>query len=374
MDFVRWVAALIVVISHAGGPLLVALSAQQPHERPAPQYIYSFIAGFSHHAVIVFFVLSGYFVGGAHLRAKQAGGGSAMDYFSKRLIRLWIVLIPMLFLSYILYKVGYHFSPEVYLGRKDNHVDGMTLACNAFFLQNAFCGRFASNDSLWSIFNEFWYYVIFYFMAEVAFSKGARALAAFAVFVTVAAVLSYHQFANAPLMPYFLIWLMGVWVAIADKPVFVPRLIPFVLLLAALLVGARIFLGPHKMHGTTLISFVTDVAVGIIFSMLILRMKFSSKLPPPPLGRANSIFAGFSYSLYCLHLPLVLFYSAVVYYFTGRGYEMIPSSVVDWGLVIGCLFFAVAGAYVFSVCTEAHTVGVRNFLFKRIKSDERAAG
>ncbi len=35
------------------------------------------------------------------------------------------------------------------------------LLCNAAFLQTAACPQFAANGALWSLFNEFWYYMLF---------------------------------------------------------------------------------------------------------------------------------------------------------------------------------------------------------------------
>ena len=53
-----------------------------------------FVSNYGHTAVIVFFLLSGYFVGGSVLRQVEAGTWSWQRYLTERMSRLWIVLIP----------------------------------------------------------------------------------------------------------------------------------------------------------------------------------------------------------------------------------------------------------------------------------------
>jgi peptidoglycan/LPS O-acetylase OafA/YrhL len=56
------------------------------------------VTGMGHQAVAVFFVLSGYFVGGSTLR-RQRRQFEWVPYFVARIARLWIVLLPCLLLT-----------------------------------------------------------------------------------------------------------------------------------------------------------------------------------------------------------------------------------------------------------------------------------
>ena len=56
-------------------------------------------------AVMVFFVLSGYFISSTVLRSINENRWSWSDYLIKRVTRLWIVLIPALVLTYIVAKI-----------------------------------------------------------------------------------------------------------------------------------------------------------------------------------------------------------------------------------------------------------------------------
>lgn len=361
MDQFRWVAALVVVVSHVGGPLLVSLSQLAPEDRPSLQYAYSFIAGFAHPAVMIFFVLSGYFVGGSLCAENERQRPSATDYFSKRIVRLWIVLIPTLVLSYALTLIGTQIYPVAYSDEKYAAIGAQELVCNLAFLQNAFCLRFAGNDSLWSLFNEFWYYVVFFLLVlgfgsrESIFTR-ALYLCSSALIIS---LLTYFQFSNAFIAPYFLIWLMGVYVSYADRPrIFTSSLGAGALLLVYLTV-VRLAFKASEMHGTSGVSLAVDVGTAVLFSKLLVNMKFSAQLADPILGNWNFRLAAFSYTLYCLHLPLAVFYSASMQSLFGYGHEMVASGLFEWLVVFGCFLFVIPVSYVLYYVTERNTNALR---------------
>ena len=61
--------------------------------------LFYFATGLGHQAVVVFFVLSGYLVGGSVLTAYQSGRWSWAAYALRRLTRLWVVLLPALIIT-----------------------------------------------------------------------------------------------------------------------------------------------------------------------------------------------------------------------------------------------------------------------------------
>jgi peptidoglycan/LPS O-acetylase OafA/YrhL len=123
-------------------------------------------------AVMIFFVLSGYLVGGGVLRALSRNTWSWRDYLIKRLTRLYVVLIPALLLGVALDFAGLYLRPSptsIYAGPPGQTLlhdvaDRLTLpviAGNAVFLQGARVRTAGTNVSLWSLTNEFWYYIAF---------------------------------------------------------------------------------------------------------------------------------------------------------------------------------------------------------------------
>src|SRR4051794_31312092 len=100
---IRGVAALLVVISHARA--LLCLDWSGVDHGPFNRLLYA-LGSLGHQSVIVFFVLSGYWVGGAVLHQVRASRFSWVSYGLQRLTRLWVVIIPALVLTAILDRVG----------------------------------------------------------------------------------------------------------------------------------------------------------------------------------------------------------------------------------------------------------------------------
>lgn len=330
------------MISHVGGPLLVAASELPRDDISSIHILYSFIAGFAHPAVIVFFVLSGYLVGGSLCADVQKGRHTFKEYFIKRVVRLSLVLFPALIVSFVLTRSGEYIFPQVYSTKQTESLDVGAFSCNIIFLQNVFCVRYAGNDSLWSLFNEFWYYILFYLFYVGIFAERATKLrtAMVSAGIVISVLFTIFQKSNAPLLPYFSIWLLGVAVSlVARTPFRAPvRLIAIIWLVYVFCI--RVILGADAMHGTTLLSFFTDLISSLLFAWLLIQMRNSDRIIRPPLGILNNKMAEFSFSLYCMHLPVAMFYSALSMRLWGEGNEMVPVSPRHWLILSGCIFSA----------------------------------
>ena len=107
LDMFRWVAAFCVLLDHVNTILFVKILTLPRADRSIEQYVLAFFAGFGRPAVLVFFVLSGFLVGGTSLRKYISRENlNSIEYFSSRLSRLWIVLIPGLLLTTVANYIG----------------------------------------------------------------------------------------------------------------------------------------------------------------------------------------------------------------------------------------------------------------------------
>ena len=97
LDALRGFAAFSVFLSHWRDAFF-ADYADLGHHNPLLAAAY-LISGLGHEWVIVFFVLSGYLVGGSVLRSVGAGRWSWLGYVTARLTRLYVVLLPALLLG-----------------------------------------------------------------------------------------------------------------------------------------------------------------------------------------------------------------------------------------------------------------------------------
>ena len=171
LDLVRGVSALLVMLGHLRGFLFLDF-AELDRAGVLTKFFY-FATGLGHQAVMVFFVLSGYFVGGSVLSGLGNGRFTWRCYAASRLTRLWMVLIPALVLTLCFDLLGSHWNPGAYAGDLNarfmsgpTHIqpaahDWLTLLGNLCFVQNITVPVFGSNGPLWSLANEFWYYVMF---------------------------------------------------------------------------------------------------------------------------------------------------------------------------------------------------------------------
>src|SRR5204863_1384009 len=83
-----------------GHARVLFMASVTPDESVSPTTrILYFLSGYGHTAVVVFFVLSGFLVGGTVIRSDRNGRWSWRGYVLQRGTRLYVVLIPALLLT-----------------------------------------------------------------------------------------------------------------------------------------------------------------------------------------------------------------------------------------------------------------------------------
>jgi peptidoglycan/LPS O-acetylase OafA/YrhL len=386
LDFFRWTAAFSVLLAHTQNRFLVQIADISPAHRGLDFYTFAFFAGFAHQAVMIFFVLSGYLVGGGLLREMQRKGAVDVPvYLVKRVTRLGIVLYPAFLVIAVLNLIGifglHGLATGVYPADTLGTMQPSTLLCNAAYLQNGFCHTYGEDGALWSLSNEFWYYVtwpllLFGWCAAAKLNRVILTLLA----ISVLAVLTISFRGPSSMVgPYMLIWLLGIAVAGAKRPVI--RSIPWstALFLATVLM-TRLFVRRTLETNHPIDQLGVDLLVACAFANLLTTMRFSKTLRPLKWGKLNYSLAAFSFSLYCVHIPILNLYGAAMTHYFGTGWKMIPDHLWNWSIVFGAMFVAIAGAFVFSRVTEVHTgyfrdLGIKSLEYlRRDKLDSVALG
>lgn len=175
LDIARLLAALAVCAGHLRSVLFEHYA--DIIEPTFSQKIFYGVTSLGHESVVIFFVLSGYFVGGSILLNPL--NINWLTYLHSRLIRLWVVLIPAHLLTACVDGGLSFFYPDVISGnynerwmsgpRGDGIVHGaLVLVGNALFQQTVFVPIFGTNSPLWSLANEFYYYIMFPLLAATA--------------------------------------------------------------------------------------------------------------------------------------------------------------------------------------------------------------
>ncbi|WP_052216043.1 acyltransferase family protein [Sphingomonas sp. ERG5] len=308
LDMIRGLAALLVLVGHVRGFVFIDYSDLTGTKlAAAPLYV---IGGLGHQAVILFFALSGFLVGGRAMREIRQGRWNLPDYAVHRFARLWTALIPALIATALLDWIGRDllrlngYGAEYWDILSSGPFPGSdptpTLTSflgNIAFLQTIAVPVFGTNGPLWSLANEFWYYFLvpFAWMALAGRNISVVARMFSALFAIVVLIL----------LPFPIIALGSIWVigatawSLGDV---VRALSPgrFLLLVAAIALAIAI----GGVASLARPSLPTDILLGLACAA---TLPCLARLNNPGgfYGRLSFWLSEISFTLYVVHFPLI---------------------------------------------------------------------
>jgi len=325
------------------------------------------VTGFDHQAVLIFFVLSGFFIGSSIFRGVARGTWSWRNYAVDRGSRLYVVLIPAAILGVACDRLGMAlfngsgiyshpltgFEPLL----PANGLTVVSFAGTLLFLESRFTPVLGSNGGLWTLFCEFWFYVLFPALLGALLSLRRRSFGPAAVQLILAAVTIW-------ILRYtwggFLIWLSGAAVALTANYLRFGDSRRWIRLLygagtgaifSASLASTRV---GHAWPGG-------DLTLALSFA-LVLHGAVQFRLPTGSFGlMLASRAAGFSYSLYLLHFPLLLLIRAAVT--PASRWQPDPVHLAYWTAIVAA---TLVYAHWVARLTEWHTPAVRTWLRREI--------
>ncbi len=326
---------------------------------------FTFTTGFAHHAVLVFFVISGWLVGGS-LLDKIRQPDAIASYAIDRVTRLWTVLIPTFVLTLLFgLGTGVISAPGIDF-HLANDYSALVFAANLVGLQTIAAPTFGGNFPLWSLANETWYYVMFPLLAMLFHARrGVQRLACGATLVLLAAVLP------AAIVGYFAIWLLGVVFSRIRIECSAALRTGWLVLLAALWAYYRL---TGDMDAFTLATVLPDAACSLVFLVLLSSLQFKAAATSRlrrPLARIGAFFAEFSFSLYVLHVPLIDLLRHWLMTRWGLG-QLSPHDPLHFAIYLGMLATLLAGSYLSYRLFESQTYRIRRQL-KRMLLQQRPA-
>ena len=362
MDFLRGIAAILVCISHLSAFLFVPFKQAQSSGLLIKAFY--FLSTLGHQAVLLFFVLSGYLVGGSVIKSFQLKRWSWRDYLLRRMTRLWVVLIPALLLTLFWDSMGSHLNPAGYMG--DFHqvygsgpelgqaidLGGISFFGNLFFLQTISVPVYGSNFPLWSIANEFWYYLLFPLILSVFLIRGVMQkivsmILVIAILVALPKLLIFQG----------LSWLLGAGIFFAQQRKVVNEfcshpLFLFVAILFPLIVLLLIRFGIFWIFFDYLIPFSFAPLIAAC-SVRTTREGIYS--------RCSVAASEVSYTLYLVHFPVMAF----LFFSFLPGRQMVPGFLTGgvFCVILGCiLLYSVAIWWLF----ERNTDRIRKLFESRL--------
>ena len=300
-------------------------------------------------AVVLFFVLSGFLVGGASIRKALRGEFFAGRYFIDRFARIYVPFVPALALTIgLLIWFGIPFSwAEA----------GLNLAS----LQGAFAQPFSGNTALWSLSYEVWFYiacgaglgvlqpgflgrrlafVILLALSGIVFAK--LMLAYVAAWLIGAAA----SFLTSP--PSWLLWISGLLIAGAG-----------IVLMQLTSISVQVNLQSFQWINRSVAVITLASGLGCIVAACS-RIRLASPRFAG-LGVLCATLASFSYTLYLIHNPFILALDQV---------GMLPK-YAQLNISTVAIFWAtnasiIAVAYLFYLPFEHNTGSLRRFLYRTL--------
>ena len=358
LDTARWVSAAAVAVGHAWGLFI----------RQAGGYGGELFGGAGHYAVVIFFVLSGYLVGGGVLARRE--GFDLGRYATARFARIYIVLIPALLMTAALDATVHWADPTnpIYASHWPGEVMGDVAAFDRYgprevlasllSLENFVGAPMGSAGPLWSLGFEWVFYFAFPAVILSSGFVGRRVKApawlsgAAAVLGTAAALVLAHKFYLGLL---WLIWCSGALAhAVAETGRVPARLRLIGLPVAVLGVLATPMIGYR----------LADPLIGFGFAF------FLSAFPAGEKGFGEAFdrrLAQHSYSLYVIHLPVVAFVAFLFYragLLTTAQLAPGPLGLAEVATALACAVLATMG---FERLFEARTDALRGLLLRWIR-------
>jgi peptidoglycan/LPS O-acetylase OafA/YrhL len=367
LNLSRWAAAFLVLIGHVRHLILVDLN-DVLHQSLLLKMLY-FVTGLGHEAVVIFFVISGLLVGGNTFERWSTRGPNVRSYAIARVSRIYTVLIPALVVGSLLDQIGMRWfdAAGLYTNPSQYHTISLdhpasaalnlaTFAGNVFMLQGILTKSLGSNNPLWSLSYEWWYYCLFAAVA-VAMTGAGRMRIGYALGAIAMAFLLPSK-----IMLWGIIWCLGIaahaWIR---SRVWRPHPGLGIGVFIVSMVASRLSHNLHNTEGSEslFVEFIRDL--GLAAGYCVALVSVSRTGMRPPFAGLNEKLAEFSYTTYLCHFPAMLFLAAVLYQQFGFGFQLQPEAP-------GVAYFACLSAglclwcFGFSRLTEYHTGYVRKRL------------
>ena len=303
LDIIRVVASFAVLFQH--------LSMYNNDVFPV-------FLNYGHFAVMGFFILSGYVI--AFVADQREKTFSI--YLKHRFARLYSVMLVAWLLTIILDLTGSLFiNPNIYEGVIPTDSLLIRFISHIFFLQESWFVsiQFFSNQPLWSLAYEFWYYILF---GLVTLYKGKYKLALIAISCLIM---------GPVILIYGTIWFAGAYLYKVHQQgtTINPTLASFIFLLSIPVIFSypywNHYLLPDNLGEFGKLSIDTLLDDLIFASFILINLysfkhtNFSFSLITPVIR----FFSGIAFSLYVFHFPLIFFYQAVL----SRYFELSDSAL-----------------------------------------------
>lgn len=347
LDLIRFISALLVVMVHVRCEFFMTYSKLNVDSQNYFTQVFYFLNSFGSQAVLIFFILSGFLVGGLNIEKALQCKFYIKDFIIDRSVRILLPLLGSLIIVFIIDLISneYHSIGELF---------GNLLGLQGVIVNDA-------GGVFWTLSYEIWFYVligcILYLLTHKSFNLTGIALL----------LCSFIVFAQ--LNTYLLFFLIfGILTFFLSK-LKIQKKIIIVCVVLSIIVGLLInFCGRTNVKNRFTFDLISSESLWLIFGVLI-SILISQLVNIKPHGILTKIneygtkMSVFSYSLYITHyqccrimhmigVPQVNYVNAtsILYFFIE---------------VIVCIIFA----YLFYLLTEKHTSKLKKIIKSKIANE-----
>ena len=267
LDVLRASAAFLVLLGHTRNWIFTGIG-----EVAHPSLLLKFfwlITVLQHEAVVVFFVLSGFLVGGALVNALRKNSFDLVGYLIARFVRIYIVYGPALAVTGLAFWIGSGLFKDFggdtvrpLFSEQQLDFGGLRPAlCHIAGLQGFVCRAWQQNPALWSLGYEWVLYLFAPAILGLLMMRGALSLrlSAIALLLCGAAAMSIDF---GDWLFWFAAWFLGVYASIVIKRVRLPFSVG--------LVGLVTLIGAMSIARVQIVSMLgTDVVIALATALTI---------------------------------------------------------------------------------------------------------
>ena len=349
LDWMRFIAAFMVVVCHSRGFNWVEWGALPNAEQTLLLKLFFAGTRAGLEWVVVFFVLSGFLVGGGVINRCLKGTFNLKSYSIDRVSRIWVPLIPALFLT---------LGVALYCGLPVSLLD---LLGNIIALQGVFFKNFGHNEPLWSLSYEIWFYVI---IGAVGVILSPRSKNHF--FSLLILMIGFSVFTRLN-TNFLCCWLLGAFsyflVTESKKTGLIVVALLFVVLGSAI---SQVQADTLSITKYSLMTFLPSRNIAILIESSGIGLLIAAICRLAPMGvllikfeRIGGALAAFSYTLYLTHYPILNLWE---HFIPLRSPSFTASSFL---IFLSKIFSCLLAAYIMYLPFEARTPQVREWIHKK---------
>jgi peptidoglycan/LPS O-acetylase OafA/YrhL len=365
ISLMRGLAALQVAAAHLRAEMFPGL--REIASPPVYYQMLAFATGFAHQAVLLFFVISGWLVGGSLLNKLAQDASPWRAYAIDRLTRLWTVLVPALLLMLCVGVLTGTVDPARADFSTASEYSATAFAGNLVGLQTVIVKNFGGNYALWSLANETWYYVQFPLLLVMFTSRSRVRQAGVATLLVV-----LGASLPLPITLYSALWLLGVAFSRIRIDCGNGARIALLAIAAACSVYFRVRGSNDDLNPE---SFLQD----LVYSLPLLALLSSLQAPlvtqspwMRTLSRVAHFLSEFSFTLYVTHIPLIKLLRFAGQHTFGRD-RLAADAPPDYAVYAGMLLALLVAAWLSYLLFESHTFRMRRAVKNALQPRARPA-